>query len=127
MNTAVISLGSNINPRENIEKAVSFISLDHELISKSDFISTKPVGYLCQPDFINGAVLIKTQADYDELNLYLKKLETRLGRVRTENKFGPRTIDLDIVVWNRRIVNDDFYERGFIKNSVLKLIPDLEL
>jgi 7,8-dihydro-6-hydroxymethylpterin-pyrophosphokinase len=45
--------------------------------------------------------------------------------VKTENKNGPRCIDLDIVVWNRKVIDRDFYDRDFLQTVVLELMPDL--
>ncbi len=126
MNWAVISIGSNINPQENIAKAISLLSLDQTLLAKSGFVETAPVGYANQPDFINGSILIKTPLEFEHLNAYLKNVEIKLGRAKSANRFGPREIDLDIVIWNNKVVNSDFYEREFVKNSVLELLPDLE-
>jgi 2-amino-4-hydroxy-6-hydroxymethyldihydropteridine diphosphokinase len=60
--------------------------------------------------------------DRPAFEAYLKDLEARLGRVRTENKFGPRTIDIDVVVWNGEIVNEDYYTRDFVRNAVDELM-----
>jgi 2-amino-4-hydroxy-6-hydroxymethyldihydropteridine diphosphokinase len=57
----------------------------------------------------------------EELTRYLKKLEDRLGRDRTLPKFGPRVIDLDVIVWNSEIVDDDYYKRDFVKKTVDEL------
>ncbi len=53
----------------------------------------------------------------------LREIESGLGRVRTGNKNGPRTIDLDILVWNGEVVDDDVYEREFLKTSIRELLP----
>jgi 2-amino-4-hydroxy-6-hydroxymethyldihydropteridine diphosphokinase len=63
--------------------------------------------------------------DAKELKGYLEDVEKRLGRQKTENKNGPRTIDLDIIVFNGVIVNNDFYKYDFVKSAVLELLPDL--
>ena len=84
----------------------------------SPFIKTKPVGIIKQSDFINGAVKIETRMERDELKIFLKGIEDRLGRDRSAPKFGPRTIDLDIVVWNGKIIDDDYYSREFLRKSV---------
>jgi 2-amino-4-hydroxy-6-hydroxymethyldihydropteridine diphosphokinase len=60
--------------------------------------------------------------DRDAFAAYLRLMEDRLGRVRTANKFGPRTIDLDIVVWNGEIVNADYSERDFVRDAVRELL-----
>jgi len=53
-NTVVVGVGSNINPKDNIEKAKNYISSDHKLLKSSNFIKTKPIGYKNQDDFLKG-------------------------------------------------------------------------
>ena len=125
-NTAVIGLGSNINPHANIPEAKQLISQKYKLLAESQFIVTKPIGADQQPDFINGALLIETTSDIESLKKDLKQIEDALGRKREANKFAPRTIDLDIVVWNNKVVDQDFYHRDFLKQSTLQLIPHLK-
>ena len=127
MNFAVVGLGSNIDPEMNIKKAKQILAWEQILIDESDTIITKPLGYLDQPDFQNGAVLIKTDWEIDRLKDFLKELENRLGRIRGENKNGPRTIDLDILVWNSQIIDPDVYKRSFLRKLILQLLPDIEL
>jgi 2-amino-4-hydroxy-6-hydroxymethyldihydropteridine diphosphokinase len=125
MNIAVISVGSNIDPQVNIERARCLLAGEHELLGESSFVRTKPIGYLKQPDFLNGAFLISTELDQEELEKNLKEIEKALGRVKTAIKFGPRTIDLDIVVWNGNVISRDFYERDFVRNACCDLLPEL--
>lgn len=126
MNEVVISVGSNINPELNVELAKEALNKAGILLKASQFYLTKPVGFTEQADFLNGAFLIQTEDSREILNRQLKQIEIAQGRVKTENKNGPRSIDLDIVVWNRKIIDPDFYERDFIKKTVLELIPDLK-
>jgi 2-amino-4-hydroxy-6-hydroxymethyldihydropteridine diphosphokinase len=127
MNRAVVSFGSNINPEFNIHKAKRILAKTHPLISESDVVITKPMGYKDQPDFYNGAVLLDTEMELQTFNSWLKKIEDRLGRIRNGNMNGPRTIDLDIVVWNGSVKDSDIYSRLYLRNSVLQLLPDLSL
>jgi len=122
-NRAVLGLGSNIDPEENIHKAVVIIRAEFSLIKISSFVTTEPVGFKEQAPFLNGALLIETELDAAALKIRLREIETALGRVRAENKNGPRTIDLDILVWNGEVVDDDVYEREFLKSSIVELIP----
>jgi 2-amino-4-hydroxy-6-hydroxymethyldihydropteridine diphosphokinase len=122
MNSAVISLGSNIEPEQNMKKAIGFIMENFSLISKSELEWTKPRGFLDQPDFLNGVVLIETELSRRELHERLKDIEKKLGRVKTDNKAGPRTIDLDVIVWNGEIVHDDFNNYDFVKKAVSDII-----
>jgi 2-amino-4-hydroxy-6-hydroxymethyldihydropteridine diphosphokinase len=126
MNRAIIGLGSNINPHQNIWKAKKTLSQKFRLVAESSFKWTKPVSEVQQADFINGAVLIETKLSIEQLKNTLKKIETDIGRVGTDNRQGPRMIDLDIVAWNETIVDPNFYERSFLKESVLELIPNLK-
>ncbi|MEW6534517.1 MAG: 2-amino-4-hydroxy-6-hydroxymethyldihydropteridine diphosphokinase [Candidatus Auribacterota bacterium] len=125
MNCAVISVGSNIEPYINIEQARSLLGEQVSFIRQSALVQTKPLGFSEQPDFINGAFLIKTSMNQDDLTVVLKGIEKKLGRVKTADKNGPRTIDLDIVVWNGNIIDDDYYTRDFLRQSVRELLPSL--
>jgi 2-amino-4-hydroxy-6-hydroxymethyldihydropteridine diphosphokinase len=126
INTAVICLGSNIDPESNIRMALSILSGEQHLLSISQIVKTKPEGFSQQPDFLNcGALVETTTASFDEFNTYLKGIEQRLGRVRTSNRNGPRTIDLDVIVWNGKILGDDFYTRQFVYDAVVELLPGL--
>jgi 2-amino-4-hydroxy-6-hydroxymethyldihydropteridine diphosphokinase len=127
MNKAVIALGSNIQPEENIQKALEAISHHFDLIEKSNFVFTEPVGYKDQPDFLNGTVLIGTVSDKNELISTLKEIEVQLGRTKRARKNGPRKIDLDLIVFNGCIVDDEVLKRDFLKASLLKLLPDFQL
>jgi 2-amino-4-hydroxy-6-hydroxymethyldihydropteridine diphosphokinase len=122
-NRAVLGLGSNIDPEENIRKAIELIRAEFSLIKISSFVRTEPVGFKEQALFLNGALLIETALDAASLKTRLKEIEIALGRVRTKNKNGPRTIDLDILVWNGEVVDDDVYERDFLKSSIVELLP----
>ena len=120
---AVISVGANIDPHHNIERAKNI--LGSQLLDCSPLLITTPEGYTEQPDFINCAFLIQTTLTADALKQQLLSIESQLGRVRTANKNGPRTIDLDITVFDGEIVDDDFYKYNFVKKSILHLLPEL--
>lgn len=126
MRTAIIGIGSNIDPEKNIPAAKQFLSEKYTLLSESEFIKTKPVGVLEQSDFVNGSVKIKTTLGFDQLKVSLKEIERSLDRQETLEKSGPRSIDLDILVWDGKIIGNDFYSRDFVKQSVLDLMPDLK-
>ena len=124
-NIAAVSVGSNINPDENVSRARQFLSEEHTLLSESDFVITKPIDNTDQPDFTNGAFLIETTLNFKDFNAYLKTLETRCGRKPSANKNAPRTLDLDVIVWNERITNDEDYQRDFIMSAIRQLLPTL--
>lgn len=126
MNEAVIGLGSNINPEKHIQQAREILAKRYEVIAESSFVRTKPVGGDAQPDFINGAILLKTSLDKEILNSELKVIEKQLGRTKDAVNFKPRTMDLDIVVWNNEIIDKDFYKRDFLRDSVCEVLPSAE-
>jgi len=121
INKCVIGIGSNINPEKNIESTIMILKKELQVKAISSWIKTKPIGIVDQDNFTNGAVRIYTTMNKEELTHYLKKLEDRLGRDRTLPKFGPRVIDLDVIVWNGEIVDDDYYKRDFVKKTVDEL------
>ncbi len=126
MNTVVIAVGSNIEPEKNTNIAKKIISNKLNLLRSSEFIKTKPVGFTDQDDFLNGALLVECNLNLEELKKFLREIENTIGRDRYSNKFGPRTIDLDVIVWNGNIIDNDVYEREFLKNSVIELIPEIK-
>lgn len=121
MNRCIIGVGSNIDAGENIRRALEILGNDFPVLGISEMIKTEPIGIKNQAEFTNGAVKIETTLQEDELLLYLKKLEDQLGRDRNLPKFGPRTIDLDIVIWNDQVVDNDYYERDFLRKSCAEL------
>ena len=122
----VIGAGSNISPEVHIPLARERIRNAHTLIAESDWVLTQPIGFKDQRDFLNGVFLIETEMNRDELVGWLHQAETELGRVRTSNKNGPRTIDLDIVVWDGEIIDPDFKTRDFLRQAVYQVWPELK-
>ncbi len=122
----MVGLGSNIEPECNIPRAREILSKEFHVLAESRFIKTHPVGpFQDQPDFLNGAVLLETEFELDALNDALKIIESQLGRKHGEKKYGPRTMDLDIVVWNDKVIDQDVYERDYLKKAIKGLIPGL--
>ena len=123
----VIGLGSNIDPEANLEQAVQELKSRFKVSKRSQWTRTKPIGIQDQPDFYNGALLMETELEQQSLKKELKRIEDILGRDRSLPKFGPRTIDLDILIWNKKVVDEDYYERDFLRRGVEEIIPDLKL
>ncbi|HAC66366.1 MAG TPA: 2-amino-4-hydroxy-6-hydroxymethyldihydropteridine diphosphokinase [Cyanothece sp. UBA12306] len=121
MNYILLSVGSNINPVENFKAASDILAEEQILIDCSSAIVTKPCGYQHQADFLNAAFYLKTSMDHSTLNCSLKGIEKRLGRIKTPIKSGPRTIDLDIIVWNGQIVRDEFYHYEYVQIPICQL------
>lgn len=123
-NVAVIALGSNIDPKNNFDLALKHLQEIGHITNRTDFITTSPLKFEDQADFLNGAVLLVTQKTLSELQIELKQIETILGRVRTENKNAPRTIDLDVTTFNSFLIDEDIDALPFIKDFVQQLCPE---
>ncbi len=121
MNDCIIGIGSNIDADRNIPEMLRLLITKVEIIQVSQMVKTKPIGIAEQADYTNGAVRIRTEMSLDDLSLYLKALENQMGRDRSQAKFGPRNIDLDILIWNNTIVDPDYYTRDFLQNSAEEL------
>ena len=126
MHTVIIGLGSNIEAQKNIQTALAELGKHFKILEKTPVKRTQPVGPTNQPDFLNSAVLAETDKDCTEIKSVLRTIEDLLKRDRSGHPYGPRTIDLDILVWNDRIVDQDFYNRDFIREDVMRLKPDLK-
>ena len=122
LNICIIGIGSNIGADENIRKMIDLLGLQVEIVSISSFVKTKHIGIDDQPDFTNGAVKVKTELSVTELKSVLVKIEDSLGRDRTASRYGPRTIDLDIIVWNDEIIDPDYFTRDYLKSTVQELL-----
>lgn len=97
---AIISAGSNVGAERNLPDAVARLRRHHsiEVVDVSPVYRSEAVGPPGQPDFLNAAVLVETELDPVALKRELRRLEGVLGRVRSEDRYAPRTIDLDIVL-----------------------------
>ena len=104
MTVAYVGLGANLGAREEtLRRAVELLAAADgvDVLAVSQLRETEPVGVVDQPPFLNGAVAIETAlAPRDLLDLLLE-IERSLGRVR-EERWGPRTIDLDLLVYGER-------------------------
>ncbi|MGE8379199.1 MAG: 2-amino-4-hydroxy-6-hydroxymethyldihydropteridine diphosphokinase [Sphingobacterium sp.] len=126
INTALILLGSNIDPEENITIALNYIQKLGTMGNQTDFIYTKPLQFETQPDFLNGALLLHTCLPLDGLQSELKQIELDMGRLRSENKNAPRIIDLDVITFNGSIADEkDIVQLPFLYDFVKQLQPEI--
>ncbi|PAD62302.1 2-amino-4-hydroxy-6-hydroxymethyldihydropteridine diphosphokinase [Bacillus siamensis] len=132
-NTAYIGLGSNMGDRERyLRRAVAMLSRhDGVTVSKvSSIYETDPVGYEDQDQFLNMAVEVKTSLTPFELLDVTQSIEAELGRTR-EIRWGPRTADLDILLYNRENIETErlivphprMYERLFVLAPLKEICP----
>lgn len=133
-NTAFIGLGSNLdNPDLQINTALTNINNSPNIIiiRKSSLYKTKPYGFEQQNDFVNAVIKIHTSLNPFELLDFLQEIELKQKRKRII-KWGPRTIDLDILAYNKDVINTlhltiphpDLKNRGFVLKPWAEIEPE---
>ncbi|MBX3037025.1 MAG: 2-amino-4-hydroxy-6-hydroxymethyldihydropteridine diphosphokinase [Anaerolineales bacterium] len=124
MNKVYLNLGSNIEPEKNIPQAVKLLQEVAKVESVSSVWETKSVGY-DGANFLNACVLIVTNLQPDELkNKILRPIEDKVGRIRNENRYAPRTIDIDIILFNETPHNLETWNHAFVIVPLAELIPN---
>ena len=132
-----VGLGANLGAREEtLRRAVELLGAADgvDVLAVSQFRETEPVGVVDQPPFLNGAVAIETARAPRELLDLLLEIERSLGRVR-EERWGPRTIDLDLLVYGHEVVDEPglrvphphLHERRFALEPLVELAPELDV
>jgi len=132
--TAAIALGSNLGDKKAyLEGALSSIknNLHFRSVRVSDFIETEPYGGVEQDNFLNGALVCQTDLDPHQLLDYLHLLEQAAHRQRLVH-WGPRTLDLDILLYDDLILNDEdliiphmeMHKRDFVLAPLSQIAPD---
>ena len=133
---AFIAVGSNINPQDNIHRALTMLSKQLSIAAISNFYKTAAAGTSGQPDYLNGIVKIKTAHKPREIKFdILRQIEARLGRVRSADKFAPRTVDLDLILYAASVIDEpdlhlpdpSIHAYPFVAVPLLELAPDLIL
>ncbi|NLF76550.1 MAG: 2-amino-4-hydroxy-6-hydroxymethyldihydropteridine diphosphokinase [Chloroflexi bacterium] len=133
-----ITLGSNIDPHQNLRRAVQMIGQKFPIQAASRVYETAPIDAAGNVDgsqaaFLNAAVLITTDKPPAEIKYkILRFLETMLGRVRTADKFAARTIDLDLALYGDRVIDSprlvlpdpDILTRAHVALPLADLAPD---
>jgi dihydroneopterin aldolase/2-amino-4-hydroxy-6-hydroxymethyldihydropteridine diphosphokinase len=133
---AFVSVGSNINPAENVRKAIHTLALQTRVVGISTVYCTEPMGRPEQSPYYNCVVEIETEAPPAELkHQVLRRIEADLGRERSEDRYAPRTIDLDLIVYDDLVMktNDltlpdpQILHRPFLAIPLHELAPELTL
>lgn len=118
----IVAVGSNIDAEKHIQQAFEQLKKIGSQVNVATLLRTKPVGFTEQADFINTAFSFESALNATDLKIQLTSIEAQLGRIRTNNKNGPRTIDLDIVKIDMEIVDEDYHQYDFVKKSVDELV-----
>ena len=135
--TAYIGLGSNLeNPVEQVKTALRELNKlpQSRLLLQSSLYQSAPMGPANQPDYINAVAAIETRLAADDLLSELQGLELLHQRVRKE-RWGPRTLDLDLLLYGERSINSErlvvphpgLVERDFVLRPLFEIAPTLVL
>ena len=135
--TAYLGLGSNLGDRlANLREAIRRLEDGGacKVVKRSSVYETEPVGMVEQPDFLNAVVEVETAVEPRDLLRLCKSIENEMGRVRT-NKWGPRVIDVDILLHGgSRVLEDDLtiphaemIGRAFVLVPLAEIAPDVEV
>lgn len=136
MAEAFIAVGSNIEPLQNVPAALEMLLEDVRVTAVSTMYRTAPLGRPEQPPFVNGIWRIETALEARELKFtLLRGIEARLGRVRTDDAYAARPIDLDIALFGEAVIDEpglvvpdpDIRERPFLAVPLVELSPGLRL
>lgn len=106
---AYIGLGANLGEREEtLRRAIELLAADSEIevVGVSSFRETDPVGHADQPLFLNAAAALETELPPGALLERLLEIERLLGRTRAGPRFGPRAIDLDLLLYGDQVVDE---------------------
>ena len=133
MTRAYVGLGSNLGDREaTLRRALELLAEHVDVTAVSTLRDTDPVGVVDQPRFLNGAASVETDLPPRELLGVLLGVERELGRERLE-RWGPRTIDLDLLLYGDEAVSEPglrvphprLHERRFVLEPLAELDPAL--
>jgi 2-amino-4-hydroxy-6-hydroxymethyldihydropteridine diphosphokinase len=136
MPRAFVGLGANVGSREaTLKRALELLGAEDEVdvVAVSGFRETEPVGFLDQPRFLNAAAAVDTGLDPRALLDRLLAVERALGRTREGPRFGPRTIDLDLLLYGDTTLSEPglqvphprLHERRFALEPLAELEPGL--
>jgi 2-amino-4-hydroxy-6-hydroxymethyldihydropteridine diphosphokinase len=131
---AYVGVGANLGDREQTISAAVRL-LGDEVVAVSRLRETEPWGYADQPPFLNGAIRLRTGRGPRDLLDRLLEVERELGRTRDGPRYGPRTIDLDLLLYGDEEIDEAgltvphprLPERRFVLEPLLELDPELTL
>ncbi len=134
MTLAYIAIGSNLaSPLEQVNAALKALDdiPDSHIITVSSFYRTPPLGPQDQPDYLNAAVALETSLAPEALLNHTQRIELQQGRVRKAERWGPRTLDLDIMLFGNQVINTerltvphyDMKNRGFMLWPLFEIAP----
>lgn len=136
MTVAYIAIGSNLaSPLDQVNAAIAALAAipQSQLLAQSAFYRTPPLGPQDQPDYLNAAVALNTALAPEGLLDHTQRIELEQGRVRKAERWGPRTLDLDIMLFGDEVINTprltvphyDMKNRAFMLLPLNEIAPGL--
>jgi 2-amino-4-hydroxy-6-hydroxymethyldihydropteridine diphosphokinase len=126
MHQAYLSLGSNIQPEINLPKAIELLYGYGQILKISSAWETEAVGS-DGPNYLNACVLFTTPFVPIELKeQVLRPIEAKLGRIRSKDKNAPRTMDIDIIIFDEQSCNDKFWKLAFVVVPLAEIYPKFQ-
>ncbi|MCY7296776.1 2-amino-4-hydroxy-6-hydroxymethyldihydropteridine diphosphokinase [Alteromonas sp. a30] len=133
-----IGMGSNLSePALQLQDALTAMNNIHQtsVVQVSSCYGSKPMGPAEQPDYVNAVAALETSLSSMALLQALQKIELQQGRVRKKERWGPRTLDLDILLYGMEIINEPdlvvphygMKQREFVIHPLFEVAPDLTL
>ena len=131
---AFIALGSNIEPEKYIPLAISRLATLGTLRAVSNVYQNPAIGPSAQPDYLNAAALLETNLPASEIRMLLRSIEASLGRIRSDDKYASRTIDLDLCLLGDQVLlsenlvlpDPDLLSRPHLALTMAELDPDYQ-
>ena len=120
---AYLSLGSNIQPEKNLIRAVQLLQEQGRIEGISNVWESRSVGAE-GPNYLNACLAFVTSLSWSELKeQVILPIELQLGRRRTENKYAPRTMDIDIILFDDQSCDDKSWEKAFVVVPLAEIYP----
>jgi 2-amino-4-hydroxy-6-hydroxymethyldihydropteridine diphosphokinase len=124
---AYLNLGSNIQPEMNLPKAVALLSKHGKIAQISQVWESEPVGTR-GANYLNACVLFKAKYSLMELkDRVTLPIEAQLGRQRTADKFAPRPMDIDIILFDDEPVNNKVWDLAFVVVPLAEIYPEYQV
>ena len=121
-----MNLGSNIQPENNLVRAIQSLSAYGEVCGVSNAWESQAVGKLA-PNYLNACVLfLSALSKFDLKEKIIRPIEAKLGRVRSEDKYIPRTIDIDIILFDDQLQKDSFWNDAFVVIPLAEIYPEYQ-
>ncbi len=123
-------VGSNLNqPLKQVKACIDYMSKQFQGFRYSSFYTSKPWGVVDQPDFVNAVVSFKVSLKPEVLLSQLQDIEQQLGRVRHQGRWGPRLIDIDLLLFGKEVIAipDLKVPHPWMKKRAFVLLPLMEL